>query len=106
VEGHVTNPGVRASDDDRRRVVAALERHTAAGRLTLDEFSERVGMVFAAATHGDLAVVTRDLPPEPPAAPAMSTVLGQSTDHRQLLVAFLLAAITIAVLGVILAIAR
>ena len=34
---------LRASDDDRNRVVAALHQHTAAGRLTLDEFSDRAG---------------------------------------------------------------
>jgi hypothetical protein len=89
------DPRLRASDDDRQRVVAALERHTAAGRLSLDEFADRVGRVYAASTHGDLAGVTRDLPPEPVA-----------TGHRQLLAAFLLAAITITVLGVLLALFR
>jgi hypothetical protein len=96
----VTHPAMRASDDDRRRVVAQLEKHTAAGRLSLDEFSERVGLVYAAATHGELAGVTRDLPVE-------RTPKEQPADgHRQLMVAFLLAAITIAVLGIILAIAK
>src|SRR2546421_11975740 len=65
----VTDPGLRASDTDRERVVAALERHTAAGRLTLDEFGQRVGRVFSAVTQGDLAAVTHDLPAEPPVAP-------------------------------------
>jgi hypothetical protein len=92
----VTDADLRASDADRARVVAALERHTAAGRLTLDEFGQRVGRVFAAVTHADLAAVTRDLPPEPPVAP----------QHRQLVLAFLLALLTLAVLGVILAVAR
>jgi DUF1707 SHOCT-like domain len=92
----VTDPGLRASDADRERVVAALERHTAAGRLTLEEFGQRVGRVFAAVTHGDLAAVTRDLPPEPAVAP----------QHRQLVIAFVLALATMAVLGVILALAR
>ncbi len=98
----MTDPGLRASDDDRLRVVAALERHTAAGRLSLDEFSERVGLVYSATTHGQLAGVVNDLPADRPeqAEPA------RTPEHRQLLVAFLLAAITIAVLGVILAIAR
>jgi hypothetical protein len=38
--------------------VSELERHTADGRLTLDEFSERVGRVYGAATHADLAEIT------------------------------------------------
>ena len=95
--GSVTHPEIRASDEDRRRVVAALERHTAAGRLSLDEFSERVGLVYAAATHGELARVTRDLPLDETAAPAADPA------PRQLLVALLLSAVTIAVLAVLLA---
>jgi uncharacterized membrane protein len=87
---------MRASDDDRKRVVAALERHTAAGRLSLDEYSERVTRAYEAATHHDLAAVTRDLPAEP-ASTAVS---------RQLLVAFLLAMATLAALFVILDLAR
>lgn len=96
-----TDIGLRASDDDRQRVVAALERHTAAGRLTLDEFSDRVGQALTATTHADLARVTRDLPAEPAPATAM-----EAAQHRQLLVAFLLAALTIVILGIVLAIAR
>jgi hypothetical protein len=88
---------MRASDDDRKRVVAALERHTAAGRLSLDEYSERVTHVYRAATQQELAVVTRDLPTESPATAAVS---------RQLLVAFALAIVTLVVLFVILALAK
>ena len=97
----VTAHGLRASDDDRQRVIAALERHTAAGRLTLDEFSDRVAQALTAATHAELARVTRDLPTEPSPAGAM-----QAAQHRQLLVAFLFAALTIMILGIVLAIAR
>jgi hypothetical protein len=79
------------------RVVSALERHTAAGRLSLDEFSDRVSRALAAATRQDLALVTSDLPAEPP------PTAGQS---RQLLVAFLLAMLTLAVLALILVLAR
>jgi hypothetical protein len=96
----VTNPGLRASDEDRQRTVGALERHTAAGRLDLNEFSDRVARAYAAATHADLAAIVRDLPPDRPASDP------QGTDHRQLLVALLIAAVTIAILGVVLAIAR
>lgn len=88
----VTNPGLRASDADRERVVAALERHTAAGRLTLDEFGQRAGRVFAAATLGELAAVTSDLPPLP----------GAGSQHRQLAIAFGIALLTLVLLGVLL----
>jgi hypothetical protein len=93
----VTHPGLRASDDDRQRIIAELERHTAAGRLTLDEFSDRVGLVYNAATHGDLARVTNDLPATVPAVP------GPPSDSGHLLAAFVLALITIVLLGVALA---
>jgi hypothetical protein len=43
-------------------VLAALERHTGAGRLTLDEFAARVEAACGARTLDDLAAVTRDLP--------------------------------------------
>ena len=97
--------GLRASDDDRQRVVAALERHTAAGRLTLDEFSDRVDLALSAATHADLARVTRDLPADPSPSGRLEAA-PPATQHRQLLVAFLLAAATIVILGIVLAVAR
>ena len=56
---------IRASDADREAVVAALQRHTAQGRLTIDEFTERVDAAYAARTHSDLTAVTADLPAEP-----------------------------------------
>jgi hypothetical protein len=94
----VTDPDLRVSHADRERVVDALQRHTAAGRLTLDEFGERVDRALAAVTRADLAAVIRDLPvePEPPAGP--------TSQHRQLAVAFLLAVLTLVILAVILAI--
>jgi RNA polymerase-interacting CarD/CdnL/TRCF family regulator len=90
---------LRASDADRQQVISALERHTAQGRLTLDEFSDRVGQVLAAATFADLAQVTRDLPAEP--AP-----VAQPEAQRQLFLAFLIAAIAVLLLGAVLALTR
>lgn len=55
-------PNVRISDAERERAVAFLRTHTADGRLTLDEFSDRVGDVYAASTAGDLEKVVADLP--------------------------------------------
>jgi hypothetical protein len=91
---------IRASDDDRQRVIAALQRHTEVGRLTLDEFSERVGAAYSARTLSELATVIRDLPAEP-AVPV--------TDHRgrrDLLVLFAVAAFTLILLGVFMAVTR
>ena len=93
---------VRASDQDRERVVAALQRHTAAGRLTLDEFAERVDAACGARTLGELAVVTRDLPAEPaPDGPDPG-----EPGRRELLLVFAIAAITLLVLTVTFALIR
>ena len=93
---------LRASDADRQRVVAELERHTAAGRLSLDEFDERVTRALAALTRGDLAAVTHDLPAEPPEPGTDPHRAGA----RHLAGAFLLAAATLVVLAVVFAALR
>jgi class 3 adenylate cyclase len=55
-------PTIRISDDDRQRMVEVLRSHCTDGRLTLDEFSDRVGLVFEAKTRADLELVSADLP--------------------------------------------
>ena len=52
----------RVSDADRNRAVTQLREHVVEGRLTLDEFSERVGTALQARTRGDLVAVMADLP--------------------------------------------
>jgi hypothetical protein len=90
---------VRASDEDRRLVADQLEAHTAAGRLSLHEFTDRVGRAYAASTHGELAAITHDLPPLP--APRRPT-----RDQRNLFIALALALLTISALGLVLAFFR
>jgi hypothetical protein len=65
---------VRASDAEREEAARSLGAHLAAGRLTLDEFSERVDRAYRAQTVGELEALSADLPsdadrPPPPAAP-------------------------------------
>ena len=55
-------PGIRASDEDRGRIADALGEHYAAGRLTLEEFQERLDKVYAATTLGELDLLMADLP--------------------------------------------
>jgi hypothetical protein len=55
-------PVVRASDDDRDTVLRALERHTAVGRISLDEFDQRSTAALTAVTLEELAALTSDLP--------------------------------------------
>ena len=54
--------GVRASDAERDAVVGRLNRAVGEGRLTMDEFSERLELAYAARTRGDLDPLLRDLP--------------------------------------------
>jgi hypothetical protein len=60
------DPSLRASDDDREGVIARLREHCAAGRLSVEEFKERLDAACAARTLGELAALTRDLPEDGP----------------------------------------
>lgn len=93
---------MRASDEDRHRVVDALQRHTEAGRLSLDEFTERVDSAYAARTLAELAAVTRDLPAEPVAV----TPAAPDTGRRDLLVLFAVAGVALVLLIVFMALTR
>ena len=86
---------IRASDEDRQRVVAALERHTGAGRLTLDEFAARVEAACGARTLDELAAVTSDLP--------ALTAAQDDRPRREFLLLFGVAIATLVLLAVALA---
>jgi hypothetical protein len=60
---------LRATHDDRNRVVELLRVAAGDGRLTLQELDERVGAALTARTYRELAVLVSDLPaaPESPA---------------------------------------
>jgi hypothetical protein len=57
-----SDPRIRASDDDRERAVSLLREHHAAGRLTVEEFNERMDKAYAAKTLGELDELMSDLP--------------------------------------------
>lgn len=61
------HPALLAGDADRERSVELLTRAVVEGRLTLEEFSERVGTAQAARTQDELLVLTRDIPETAPA---------------------------------------
>ena len=70
-------PHLRAADADRAAVADVLGQHMSAGRLSLDEYDERLAQAYAAKTYGELERLTADLPaarpdprpgPQPPAA--------------------------------------
>ena len=54
-------PEMRASDADRDRVIDVLRGAVRDGRLTADEFEERVEAALASRTLGELAGLTADL---------------------------------------------
>jgi Domain of unknown function (DUF1707) len=64
--------GVRIGDSEREAAATSLREHYARGRLTLEEFQQRLDAVFAAKTDVELARVTYDLPHVDPYAPPWS----------------------------------
>jgi hypothetical protein len=70
-------PAIRASDAERRRALWVLRDAVVEGRLTLEEYGDRVGGAVAAKTDRDLAALTRDLP-----APAAAPPGGPPAAHR------------------------
>lgn len=63
---------MRASDRDREQLVGRLRTAMGDGRLTTDEYIDRVGLAFQATTYADLAALHADLPAAD-AAPAPDT---------------------------------
>lgn len=70
---------ILASDAERERSIAVLRDAVGEGRLTLAEFSERVGLAQAARTDQELARLARDLPADTTAASPPSVT---SEEHR------------------------
>jgi len=69
-------PDLRASDADRDRVIDVLRAATADGRLTADEFSERMEAALSSRTFRELAPLTADLA-APPASPAPESAAAE-----------------------------
>jgi hypothetical protein len=90
-------PEIRVSDADREQTVKLLERHHVDGRLTWEEFSERMEAAFHARTREDLRRTLVDLPSlderPPPAEPAARS----GTNWRSLLAPPVVVAALIAV---------
>ena len=57
-----SDPRIRASDADRDRTAALLREHHAAGRLTAEEFHDRMERALQAKTLGELDELLADLP--------------------------------------------
>ena len=77
------NSSMRAASADRERAVDVLKAGFTEGRLTQEEYNDRMGRAYASRTYGELTALTADLPagampavwptPGPVYQPAMST---------------------------------
>jgi hypothetical protein len=73
-------PDLRVGDAERDATATRLRESYAQGRLTLDEFNERLSAALSATTERDLSQLTQDLPhsASPASAPAASPPLTRS----------------------------
>ncbi|HEY7142983.1 MAG TPA: DUF1707 domain-containing protein [Streptosporangiaceae bacterium] len=55
-------PDLRIGDSEREAAATRLREHYAQGRLSLEEFNQRLDAIFAARTERQLAQVSSDLP--------------------------------------------
>jgi hypothetical protein len=75
---------MRVGDVDRDAAAQELGDHFAAGRLTLEELHERLGLVLSARTTGQLSGVMADLPaPREPAFREAPPALAAGADQER-----------------------
>lgn len=53
---------IRVSDEERERLAEELQEHMVAGRLSAEEYEQRLDSVYAARTRADLDALKGDLP--------------------------------------------
>jgi hypothetical protein len=68
---------IRAGDADREKIVASLQAHREAGRLTAEEFESRMESALLAVWLDELPPLLEDLPTDGPSRPA-----GAGSDDR------------------------
>jgi hypothetical protein len=78
-----TQPDLRIGDADREAAATTLREHYAQGRLTLEEFNQRLDAVFASTTQSQLNHITRDLPHVPSPAPSLPVTAGASRERAR-----------------------
>jgi len=55
-------PDMRASDSDREKIASRLRDAHAEGRLSINEFQDRLDALYEAQTYGELEPLVRDIP--------------------------------------------
>jgi hypothetical protein len=80
-----TGPDLRIGDAEREAAATSLREHYAQGRLTLEEFNERLDAVFKATTRRHLNLLTQDLPhAAAPSAPLpVATIPGGGRERAR-----------------------
>lgn len=80
----MTDRPILASDKERESVVDVLRDAYTEGRLTLEEFEDRMAAAYAARTWGDLRELTGDLPVEPVLGADLRHPGPRAASHRAL----------------------
>jgi hypothetical protein len=79
-----SGPDLRIGDADREAAAATLREHYAQGRLTLEEFNQRLDAVFTSTMQSQLNHITRDLPHVPqPSASLPAAAPGASRERAR-----------------------
>ena len=78
-DGAPARRDLRASHEDRDRIVEVLQTSAGDGRLSLEELDERVEAALTARTYGELEALVLDLPAAPGAAAAVPPGQAEGT---------------------------
>ncbi len=70
---------MRIGDSERDAAVSALRDHHIAGRLTAEEFDERMSSALGAHTRGELDALFTDLPQDPSQPAVVTPAAGLAT---------------------------
>ena len=77
-----SGPDLRIGDAERDVTTRQLRECFAQGRLTIDEFNDRLGQALAATTQSELDRLTQDLPPTRPSPAPLPYTAGYRGDPR------------------------
>jgi hypothetical protein len=94
MSGEPHTPDLRASDADREAAADRLHAAAIEGRLDPAELDERLTAAYAARTCGELARLTADVTPPPPAPPGPPTFVRASQSTNTFAIASLVVGVT------------
>jgi uncharacterized protein DUF1707 len=77
-----SGPDLRIGDAERDATTRQLRECFAQGRLTMDEFNDRLGQALSATTQLELDRLTQDLPPARPSPAPLPSTAGYRGDPR------------------------